>query len=76
MRWQLWSPETLALARKHNRVLFVSIGYSACHCAFAPLRPWLAGAVLTSASLRAAVIPGCHVSSELQTDRPTDRTAC
>lgn len=30
--WQLWSPETLALAKKHNRVLFVSIGYAACHC--------------------------------------------
>ncbi|KAI5852280.1 hypothetical protein BZA05DRAFT_397412 [Tricharina praecox] len=31
VHWQLWSPETLALAKKHNRVLFVSIGYSACH---------------------------------------------
>lgn len=29
--WQLWSPETLALAKKTNRPLFVSIGYSACH---------------------------------------------
>lgn len=29
--WQLWSPETLDLARKTNRPLFVSIGYSACH---------------------------------------------
>lgn len=29
--WQLWSPETLELARKTNRLLFVSIGYSACH---------------------------------------------
>ncbi|KAA8895720.1 hypothetical protein FN846DRAFT_784662 [Sphaerosporella brunnea] len=29
--WQMWSPETLALAKKHNRVLFVSIGYAACH---------------------------------------------
>ncbi|KAK5730116.1 hypothetical protein LTR15_000050 [Elasticomyces elasticus] len=29
--WQLWSPETLELARSTNRLLFVSIGYSACH---------------------------------------------
>ena len=29
--WQLWSPSTLELARKTNRLLFVSIGYSACH---------------------------------------------
>ncbi|EGP90076.1 uncharacterized protein MYCGRDRAFT_99250 [Zymoseptoria tritici IPO323] len=29
--WQLWSAETLELARKTNRLLFVSIGYSACH---------------------------------------------
>ncbi|KAF2772262.1 hypothetical protein EJ03DRAFT_266830 [Teratosphaeria nubilosa] len=29
--WQLWTPETLDLARDTNRLLFVSIGYSACH---------------------------------------------
>ncbi|USW49229.1 Putative spermatogenesis-associated protein [Septoria linicola] len=29
--WQLWTPETLKLAKKTNRLLFVSIGYSACH---------------------------------------------
>ncbi|RMX83276.1 hypothetical protein D0867_16103 [Hortaea werneckii] len=29
--WQLWSPETLQLAKRTNRLLFVSIGYSACH---------------------------------------------
>ncbi|KAK0859001.1 hypothetical protein LTS02_009536 [Friedmanniomyces endolithicus] len=29
--WQLWSPQTLELARASNRLLFVSIGYSACH---------------------------------------------
>ncbi len=34
--WQLWSPETLRLAKKYNRVLFVSIGYAACHCEFEP----------------------------------------
>lgn len=29
--WQLWEPKTLQLARDTNRLLFVSIGYSACH---------------------------------------------
>lgn len=29
--WQLWTPETLQLARETNRLLFVSIGFSACH---------------------------------------------
>ncbi|TKA24102.1 hypothetical protein B0A50_06842 [Salinomyces thailandicus] len=29
--WQLWTPETLQLAKRTNRLLFVSIGYSACH---------------------------------------------
>ena len=30
--WQMWTPEALALAKKMDRLLFVSIGYSACHC--------------------------------------------
>ena len=30
--WQEWGEEALALARKHNRLLFISIGYAACHC--------------------------------------------
>ena len=29
--WQLWTPETLELAKRTNRLMFVSIGYSACH---------------------------------------------
>lgn len=29
--WQNWTPDTLALARSSNRLLFVSIGYAACH---------------------------------------------
>ncbi|KIV99946.1 uncharacterized protein PV09_08463 [Verruconis gallopava] len=29
--WQMWTPEALALAKKMDRLLFVSIGYSACH---------------------------------------------
>ena len=32
--WQLWGDDAIALARKENRLLFVSIGYSACHCKF------------------------------------------
>jgi hypothetical protein len=30
--WQIWGDEAIELARKENRLLFVSIGYSACHC--------------------------------------------
>lgn len=30
--WQMWSPETLELAKKQNKLLFISIGYAACHC--------------------------------------------
>ncbi|KAI9813911.1 MAG: hypothetical protein M1832_006058 [Thelocarpon impressellum] len=29
--WQIWSPEAIQLARKHNRLIFLSIGYAACH---------------------------------------------
>jgi hypothetical protein len=32
--WQMWGPEALALAKKHNRLIFVSIGYAACHCTY------------------------------------------
>ena len=30
--WQMWNKEALALAKKTNKLLFVSIGYAACHC--------------------------------------------
>ncbi len=30
--WQVWGDEAIALSKKENRLLFVSIGYSACHC--------------------------------------------
>jgi hypothetical protein len=30
--WQTWGDDAIALAKKENRLLFVSIGYSACHC--------------------------------------------
>ncbi|KAL5121443.1 hypothetical protein ACEQ8H_000514 [Pleosporales sp. CAS-2024a] len=29
--WQPWGPEALELAKKSNRLIFVSIGYAACH---------------------------------------------
>lgn len=29
--WQTWGSEALGLAEKHNRLLFLSIGYAACH---------------------------------------------
>ena len=29
--WQEWSPATMELARKQNKLLFVSIGYFSCH---------------------------------------------
>jgi hypothetical protein len=32
--WQVWGDEAIRLARKENRLLFVSIGYSACHCKY------------------------------------------
>lgn len=30
--WQLWGSEAIDLAKSQNKLLFVSIGYSACHC--------------------------------------------
>jgi hypothetical protein len=32
--WQVWGDEAIALAKRENRLLFVSIGYSACHCEY------------------------------------------
>jgi hypothetical protein len=32
--WQMWTPEALGLAKKHDRLIFVSIGYAACHCEY------------------------------------------
>ena len=34
--WQMWGPEALDLARNYNRLLFLSIGYAACHCMETP----------------------------------------
>lgn len=30
--WQLWTQETLKLAKDQDRLIFLSVGYSACHC--------------------------------------------
>src|SRR5690348_16444583 len=30
--WQDWSEDTIALSRQHQRLIFLSIGYTACHC--------------------------------------------
>lgn len=31
VNWHAWNDETLALAKKENKLLLISIGYSACH---------------------------------------------
>ena len=31
IHWQEWSPEVLDHAKKHDKILFVSIGYATCH---------------------------------------------
>jgi uncharacterized protein YyaL (SSP411 family) len=30
----MWGPEALELAKKSNRLIFISIGYAACHCMY------------------------------------------
>ncbi|KAF1832004.1 hypothetical protein BDW02DRAFT_571491 [Decorospora gaudefroyi] len=29
--WQMWGPDAIELAKKSNRLIFISIGYAACH---------------------------------------------
>ncbi|KAH7089482.1 hypothetical protein FB567DRAFT_559021 [Paraphoma chrysanthemicola] len=29
--WQIWGPEALELAKRSNRLIFISVGYAACH---------------------------------------------
>jgi len=31
VNWRPWSEETLALAKKEDKPIFLSIGYSSCH---------------------------------------------
>jgi hypothetical protein len=33
--WQMWTEETLALAKSSQRLIFLSVGYAACHCEYA-----------------------------------------
>lgn len=30
--WQGWSPNTIELAKQHQRLIFLSIGFASCHC--------------------------------------------
>jgi hypothetical protein len=32
VKWQLWGDEAFALAKKSNRLIFLSIGYATSHC--------------------------------------------
>lgn len=45
--WQVWDAESMELAKKHNRLIFLSIGYSACHCQFHSARQghWSSNAI-------------------------------
>lgn len=38
--WQLWDAQSIDLAKKHNRLIFLSIGYSACHCTCSARGVW------------------------------------
>jgi uncharacterized protein YyaL (SSP411 family) len=31
VNWKAWSPETLELAKKENKLIIISVGYSSCH---------------------------------------------
>jgi uncharacterized protein YyaL (SSP411 family) len=31
VNWKAWNPKTLALAKKENKLIIISVGYSACH---------------------------------------------
>ncbi len=52
--WQQWSSETLSLAKSHQRLIFLSIGYNACHC------KWL-GTFLSELGIMCLLLSGCHV---------------
>jgi uncharacterized protein YyaL (SSP411 family) len=49
--WQIWGDEAIELARQENKLLFLSIGYSACHCKYP--RP--------QDDILFADLSGCHV---------------
>lgn len=31
LQWQEWTPETIARAQREDKLIFLSVGYSACH---------------------------------------------
>jgi len=39
--WQLWGDEALEMAKRENRLLFLSLGYSACHCKSMVIFDWV-----------------------------------
>ena len=47
--WQTWSPETLALARRENKLLFVSVGYFSCYWCHVMQRESFADAAIADA---------------------------
>jgi uncharacterized protein YyaL (SSP411 family) len=57
--WQMWTAEALSLAKKHDRLLFVSIGYAACHCEYPPPQSLAQPTYRDPKTDRTA--PGCHV---------------
>lgn len=32
VHWQIWDEQAFALAKKHNKLIFVTIGYAGNHC--------------------------------------------
>lgn len=41
VKWQLWGDEAIEMARRENRLLFLSVGYAACHCEFLLFLLWV-----------------------------------
>ncbi|KAF1970184.1 hypothetical protein BU23DRAFT_557074 [Bimuria novae-zelandiae CBS 107.79] len=54
--WQTWSPEALKLAKQSDRLIFISIGYAACHWCHVMERESFENAEV-AAILNAAFVP-------------------
>jgi hypothetical protein len=39
--WQLLDNESVERARRENKLIFLHIGYRACHCEFVPAARWI-----------------------------------
>jgi hypothetical protein len=37
--WQLLDDEAIAIARRENKLIFMNVGFHACHCKHQPNRP-------------------------------------